>query len=360
MARIARSKVFNSQELGVYHVYNRTVRRRYLHGVDELTGQDYSYRRTWFRERMQSLAEHLCVDVLAYAIMSNHWHAVLRNRPDLVAKLSDREVVIRWLSLTSRRRCRSKKGGKIAEAEIAAIVNDPDRVKDLRHRLSHISWFVRLMCQTIARRCNLEDEVTGHFFEARYKLNRLDDEATVLAAMAYVDLNPLRAQLAASLDDFAEVSIYDRLRSLDDESIDLASWLAPLELVREVDGRPVEVVHDRTPQRISEQEQSLRDRLGCLPMKLDAYKKLLWRLAVESRPELQASTGLTAETFRGSIPLGNETVNIDELVERHRQYQCRCSATLGANARRVIQRRGQAQRPMGSSSSPPGPASAVV
>ncbi|QEG40632.1 transposase [Roseimaritima ulvae] len=326
MARSVRSEVFNPHEIGVYHTFNRTVRKSHLHGIDKETGRDYSYRRDWFRKRMQFLANHFCIDVLAYAIMSNHWHAVLRNRPDLVAKLSDRDVAIRWLTITARSDRRRKKKRPIREPEIQAILNDPERVKELRNRLSHISWFVRLMCQTIARRCNLEDEVAGHFFEDRYKLNRLDDDADVLAAMAYVDLNPLRAYLSDSLDDFAEVSICDRLRTLDDTDVDFASWLTPLARDGKADGQPAEVANEQRQPPRGEKVEPLRDQLDCLPIRLEDYKKLLWRLAVESRPELQANSSLTKELFQGSIPMGNSDIDVEEILARQKQFQ-RCSNT---------------------------------
>ena len=42
---------------------------------------------------------HFANDVLADAILSNHFHLVLRTRAGLVAKMSDREVVTAWLMI---------------------------------------------------------------------------------------------------------------------------------------------------------------------------------------------------------------------------------------------------------------------
>jgi len=215
MPRKNRSDVYDPTQHGVYHCFNRTTRRSYLHGVDPLTGYDYSHRRGWFRVRMKFLINGFCLDLLSYAIMPNHWHCVIRNRPDLVKKLTDREVAIRWLSLTSRKPTRGNKGGEIREAEINAILSRPKRVKELRKRLSDISWFVKLMCQTVARQCNIDDGCTGHFFEDRFKLKPLKEQEDVLACMAYVDLNPIRAEMAETPEESDFNSVQQRVLEQD-------------------------------------------------------------------------------------------------------------------------------------------------
>ncbi len=346
MSRTSRCCTFARDEVGVYHAFNRTVRRSYLHGVDPLTGIDYGYRRERFRQRMQFLAQRFCIDVLAFAIIPNHWHCVLRNRPDLVRALSDRQVAVRWLSLTSRKRCQNKLGGEIQGSEITQITSDPSRVAELRLRLSDISWFIRLMCQTIARECNLEDECTGRFFEERFKLKRLEDEPAVLACMAYVDLNPLRAGLADSLDDYSEVSIGERLRTLSGGVPDTSEWLAPLELASEVVAQPLNPVAENSSKTDvgSANRTEILTRLGCLPMALEAYERLLWQLALESRPELQASEMLTKDKLQTPIYLDGKEVNVLELQERHTRYSRRCQTQLGQHACRAVRARLAAQR----------------
>jgi hypothetical protein len=64
---------------------------------------------------------------------------------------------------------------------------DPDLLDELRSRLAHISWFMRLLCRPIARRANKEDEVTGRFFAQRFGCRRILDLAGLLACSIYVD-----------------------------------------------------------------------------------------------------------------------------------------------------------------------------
>ena len=56
----------------------------------------------------------------------------------------------------------------------------------------------KLLNENIARSANYEDKCTGHFWEFRYKSQVVLDEKAVLSAMAYTDLNPIRAAMVAT------------------------------------------------------------------------------------------------------------------------------------------------------------------
>ncbi len=200
MARLARVEVFSSDEIAIVHVLNRTVRRCFLMGNDPLTGKNFDHRKVWMEEELQHLAAHFGIDLLCYAILSNHFHLVLRSRPDVVAAWDDAEVARRWLMLCPKRKTADNRPEEPSESELDTIRRDPARLQEIRSRLSDISWWMRLLSQKIGRMANQEDGEVGKFWQARYRAVRLLDETAILACAAYVDLNPIRAAMAETIE----------------------------------------------------------------------------------------------------------------------------------------------------------------
>ncbi len=85
MARVARVEAFAPDEIATVHVMNRVVRRCFLMGTDELTGKNYDHRKAWVEKNLKRLVAGFGIDLLGYAILSNHFHLILRSRPDVVA-----------------------------------------------------------------------------------------------------------------------------------------------------------------------------------------------------------------------------------------------------------------------------------
>ena len=89
-----------------------------------------------------------------------------------------------------------------------------------------MSHFMKHLKQPVARRANLEDDCTGHFFEQRFYSGALLTEEAPVAAMAYVDLNPVRAELAKRIEAIRDTSICDRL--LENSAEALEDYLRPV------------------------------------------------------------------------------------------------------------------------------------
>ncbi len=222
-----RAETFDPAEVAVVHCVQRCARRAFLAGVDAATGKNYEFRREWIRRRLELLASVFGIDVLTYAILSNHLHVVTRTRPDVVASWSDREVAIPWLQVFPGRRL-DEQLAEPTSNDVDTLVNDKERLALIRGRLSDLSWFMRALSEPIARMANKFDECTGRFWEGRVKAQRIMDEAGLLACSMYVDLNPVRAAMAATPEESVHTSAYDRIRALKGEQIDSAAAdLAP-------------------------------------------------------------------------------------------------------------------------------------
>ena len=199
-----------------YHVVSRCVRRAYLCGVDHISGESYEHRRDWLAQRIKQLAAIFTIDIAAYSIMHNHYHIVVRVDNERVAGLSTLEVIQRWSQLYSGpliiRRYLSDQREQMSQGELLQV----DKLADsYRQRLCDLSWFMKNLNEFIARKANAEENVRGHFWESRYKCQALLDEPALLAAMAYVDLNPIRAAIAETPEQSEYTSVKQRVDAID-------------------------------------------------------------------------------------------------------------------------------------------------
>jgi len=171
---------------------------------------------------MLSLTEVFTVYVREYAVMSNHYHITVDYRPQERLEFTDEEVARRWLKTYP-----PKDPDKL-EDEVAKLLNDPERLGVLRDRLGDISWYMRRLNETIARRANREDDCTGRFWEGRFASKGLPGPESVLACMAYDALNPVRAKMADQLDAPQHTGLQRRLEEAEEEPERLDEPMAPL------------------------------------------------------------------------------------------------------------------------------------
>jgi len=217
-----------------YHCVSRCVRRAFLCGADKYTGRNFDHRKQWLVDRIQQLSSIFSIDVCAYAVMSNHFHLVVHIDVSLAKAWSQDEVMERWLALYSGPDLvnRYRKGETLSSGEENAL---DELLVVWRNRLADLSWYMRCLNETIARMANIEDGCTGRFWEGRFRSQALLDEAALVACMAYVDLNPIRAGLCESLLGSDFTSIQQRLREyaqeqtseIDSESVESRNWLLP-------------------------------------------------------------------------------------------------------------------------------------
>lgn len=192
---IPRKQQISLEHTRYYHCMSRCVRRAFLCGRDRFTGKDFAHRRQWIEDRLVKLASVFAIEILAYAIMHNHYHVVLRVADEKSAGWSDDEVRERWAQVFS-----------VPEGGVRKEV-----LRKWRSRLASISWFMRCINEPLARRANREDGCTGRFWEGRFKLQAILDDPALLKCMSYVDLNPVRSGLVRFAEDAQHTSLRARI-----------------------------------------------------------------------------------------------------------------------------------------------------
>ncbi len=192
--------------------------------MDPYSGRSFDHRKDWVEARIHLLAECYAVAIHAYAVMSNHLHLVVRINPSDASAWSDEEVATRWVRLFPPR----EDTEAAIEHKRMRLLADPARLALIRRRLGSLSWLMRCLVEPIARRANREDGCKVRFWEGRYKCQALCDERSVLAAMAYVDLNPIRAGIADRLEASMHTSVATRIATAQSNPAMLARPLKPI------------------------------------------------------------------------------------------------------------------------------------
>jgi hypothetical protein len=204
---IARRLQFDPLDPPWVHAISRCVRRAFL------AGGKHEHRKDWIEQRLWLLSGVFAVEVAGYAVMSNHLHIVLRMRPAEVASWSASSVVERWWTVYPRERLADGTAvGPTAEA-VHLQAQDAEWVAQRRQRLADLGWLMKALKEGISRRANREDGCTGAFWEGRFTSVPLLDQAALVACMAYVDLNPLRAKVAPTPEASAHTGARIRIRA---------------------------------------------------------------------------------------------------------------------------------------------------
>jgi REP element-mobilizing transposase RayT len=203
----ARQRIFDPATPTWLHCTSRCVRRAFL------AGDQFEHRKAWIEERLQLLSRCFAVDVAGFAVMSNHVHTIIRMQPEIPATWSAHDVVRRWRSAFPSKHLKDGTPVLPSEAEIAVQAMDTLTVEKWRQRLSNVGYFMKALKEPISRRANREDGCSGAFWEGRYHSQVLLDQAALIACMAYIDLNPIRAKITDRPEASKFTSAYRRIRA---------------------------------------------------------------------------------------------------------------------------------------------------
>jgi len=189
------------------HCTSRCVRRAFL------AGDQFEHRKVWIEDRLRLVASCFAADVAGFAVMSNHVHVVVKMDRAMVMTWDAVAVVRRWLSIYPRKYLSDGTPVLPSDDELKLLARNKPVVERWRLRLSDLGWFMKAFKEPIARRANKEDGCTGAFWEGRYHSAVLLDQTALIACMAYIDLNPIRAKITDRPERSRYTSGYRRIRA---------------------------------------------------------------------------------------------------------------------------------------------------
>ena len=183
-----RTKRLKTMDGGWYHLTSRCVLKQFLFGDGD---------KAVFVRMMRRCAEFCGIDVLAYCVMSNHFHllvrvpspgvvpegGVLRRVGVLYGEAKAEETRRRWEAL------RETGCETAVERELAV----------LRARMGDVSPFMKILKQrySVWYRAN-HGRLPGTLWQGRFGSTVVEGCASALSAVAaYIDLNPVRAGIVA-------------------------------------------------------------------------------------------------------------------------------------------------------------------
>ena len=199
---------------GLYHVISRVVQKQLIFG-------DAEKRR--FRELMTAYAGFSGIDVVAWCLMDNHFHLLLRvpgkEREDPAA-LPEAEILRRLALIYRGQRLRH------IHAILEACPDEAARrewLSQFTRRMGSLSFFMKALKQHFTQWYNAVNDRKGPLWEDRFKsfiVENSEDESLGHVARivsAYIDLNPVRAGLVKDPKDYAW-SGYGRAEAGEEES----------------------------------------------------------------------------------------------------------------------------------------------
>ena len=198
MARSKRRWV--SQDEGSYHIISRVA------GGDILfNGEDKEY----FYTLLERLASGFFVEIHAFAVMSNHFHILATGLEKEAHDASKKELWRRYRLMYGQNA--DPPAGRFDSGE---FIPDADGGEErLRRRLGSISCFVKELKQGYSTWYNKKYNRTGYLWGGRFKGVILSKGEAQLACSAYIDLNPVRANIVKKPEDYRWCSLGLRVRN---------------------------------------------------------------------------------------------------------------------------------------------------
>lgn len=187
MARTKRLKVIGDN--AYYHIISRTVGKEFYLGdreKDKLLQLIFIYSRLYF------------VKVIGYCIMDNHFHLLIKMLND--SYYSDQDILERLSEFYNRDKWQFE-----------------NQIGFYRKKLGDLSEYIKSIKNSFSRWFNKTNNRTGYFWGDRFKSVLVEEGASLLNMLIYIDLNPLRAGIVKKPEDYRWSSISYRMLGKKDD-----------------------------------------------------------------------------------------------------------------------------------------------
>jgi REP element-mobilizing transposase RayT len=177
----------------MYHCISRVVDRRFAFGEEE---------RERFRGFLRMQENFSGCRVLSYCVMSNHFHLLLEVPPMPEDGISDAEFMKR-LSAVYTEATVADVAKELAEARKAGNQSHVEEIfARYTYRMHNLSEFMKALLIRFTRWFNRTHERSGTLWEERFKSVIVESGVAARTMAAYIDLNPVRAGMAADPADY--------------------------------------------------------------------------------------------------------------------------------------------------------------
>lgn len=238
MASYARKEIIRPNQVAVYHCWATTLPKMVLCG--KKGKKDYDHRKEWIRARLVQMSEVFAVEVCGYSINKDRLDVVIRVRPDVAKKWSKEEVARRWKMIHPQDRDRELEFETVkpSKQQTQELLADKGQLEECRKRLFDVTWFVRDLCEAVARRMNREEGRKGRVWYGRFRTRQILDAPAALAACVALEASPVlsgctgdiaQGGYSSACDRIAGVKARAKAKARAPRSNDPDAWLNPLD-----------------------------------------------------------------------------------------------------------------------------------
>ena len=185
---------FREVKSSIYHCVSRCVDRDFKFGDAE---------RDEFVKVMRLYEDFCGVQVLAYVVLSNHWHVMVEVPPESEREEISDEELLRRLSLVSGEDYVSRIGSELAEHRRNHAAKKLQKLRErFTNRMCNLSEFMKMLKWRFSMWFNHRHDRVGTLWEQRFKSVLVEGGLAARTIAAYIDLNPVRAGLVDDPKDF--------------------------------------------------------------------------------------------------------------------------------------------------------------